>query len=362
MPRLSAPSARSASKRRHRWEATRSSALRARLPSNCWASPPPCTRRCRPRPSSEQGRMRSGGCGARRRRLTRATAFTRSRGSRYSTRLAATPWPGSPQHHGLDTAALEYYQGQYHDLQLQERVDVTEQQYMRMARGKYGALTGGALALGAVAAGADDATVLAFREAGIQMGVAALIASEERLFWGEGGETGRALNKSKLYPVVAALQHGTPPRSGARRLLFQARDGAGRPRGHPPGAGGRGRPPPDTHRAGPDETERHRSARRDRVDDTPARWLGRDRQRTHGRTMGMKRTLRDFDWQGKRALVRVDFNVPFERGTTRISATCAYAGPCRPSNTCAGEGASVVSARTRTGRRQRSPNSNSAPT
>ena len=109
----------------------------------------------------------------------------------------------------LDTAALEYYQGQYHDLQLQERVDVTEQQYMRMARGKYGALTGGALALGAVAAGADEATGLAFREAGIQMGVAALIASEERLFWGQGGETGRALNKSKLYPVVAALQHGT---------------------------------------------------------------------------------------------------------------------------------------------------------
>ena len=109
----------------------------------------------------------------------------------------------------LDTAALEYYQGQYHDLQLQERVDVTEQQYMRMARGKYGALIGGALALGAVAAGADEATVQAFREAGIEMGVASLIASEERLFWGEGGQAGRALNKSKLYPVVAALQHGT---------------------------------------------------------------------------------------------------------------------------------------------------------
>ncbi len=109
----------------------------------------------------------------------------------------------------LDTAALEYYQGQYHDLQLQERVDVTDQQYMRMARGKYGALIGGALALGAVAAGADEATVLAFREAGIEMGIASLIASEERVFWGEGAGTGRALNKSKLYPVVAALQHGT---------------------------------------------------------------------------------------------------------------------------------------------------------
>ncbi len=32
-----------------------------------------------------------------------------------------------------------------------------------------------------------------------------------------------------------------------------------------------------------------------------------------------KQTVRDVDWAGKRALVRVDFNVPFERGTTRIS-------------------------------------------
>lgn len=109
----------------------------------------------------------------------------------------------------LDTAALEYYQGQHHDLQLQERVDVTEQQYMRMARGKHGALMGGALALGAVSAGADEAAVQAFREAGVALGVALLISSEERVFWGEGGETGRALNKSKLYPVATALQHGT---------------------------------------------------------------------------------------------------------------------------------------------------------
>ncbi len=32
-----------------------------------------------------------------------------------------------------------------------------------------------------------------------------------------------------------------------------------------------------------------------------------------------KMTVRDIDWRGKRALVRVDFNVPSERGTTRIS-------------------------------------------
>ncbi|MEK9658689.1 MAG: phosphoglycerate kinase [Chloroflexota bacterium] len=32
-----------------------------------------------------------------------------------------------------------------------------------------------------------------------------------------------------------------------------------------------------------------------------------------------KKTVRDIAWSGKRALVRVDFNVPFERGSTRIS-------------------------------------------
>ena len=35
--------------------------------------------------------------------------------------------------------------------------------------------------------------------------------------------------------------------------------------------------------------------------------------------MTTKQTVRNIDWRGKRALVRVDFNVPFERGTTRIS-------------------------------------------
>ncbi|MEX2598153.1 MAG: phosphoglycerate kinase [Dehalococcoidia bacterium] len=32
-----------------------------------------------------------------------------------------------------------------------------------------------------------------------------------------------------------------------------------------------------------------------------------------------KKSVRDIAWQGKRALVRVDFNVPYERGTNRIS-------------------------------------------
>ena len=109
----------------------------------------------------------------------------------------------------LDAAALGYYEGQHLDLQLQERVDVTLQQYMRMARGKHGALMGGAVALGACAAGADSNAIEAWREAGVRLGTGALIASEVRAIWGGDTDVGRALNKSKLYPVAAALEMGT---------------------------------------------------------------------------------------------------------------------------------------------------------
>ncbi|MCY4582985.1 MAG: phosphoglycerate kinase [Chloroflexi bacterium] len=56
----------------------------------------------------------------------------------------------------------------------------------------------------------------------------------------------------------------------------------------------------------------------------------------------MKRMLRDFDWQGKRALVRVDFNVPFERGTTRISDDVRIREALPTIEYLRGQGASVV--------------------
>ena len=56
----------------------------------------------------------------------------------------------------------------------------------------------------------------------------------------------------------------------------------------------------------------------------------------------MKRTLRDFGWQGKRALVRVDFNVPFERGTTRISDDVRIREALPTIEHLRGQGASVI--------------------
>ena len=109
----------------------------------------------------------------------------------------------------LDSAALKYYEGQYMELTFQERVDVTEAQYLTMAQAKHGALAGGAAALGARAAGAPDALADAFGAFGERLGVAAQIAEDVRVLWGTGQTVGRALNKSKLYPVVHAFEHAS---------------------------------------------------------------------------------------------------------------------------------------------------------
>ncbi len=89
----------------------------------------------------------------------------------------------------LDAAALRYYEGQYMELTFQERVDITEAQYHKMALGKHGALVGGAMALGALAARASEGVVDAFRSFGEQLGSP---CRSPTTFHSSGEETRRA--------------------------------------------------------------------------------------------------------------------------------------------------------------------------
>ena len=112
----------------------------------------------------------------------------------------------------LDATALRFYEGQFLELTYQERLDVLEPQYLKMAEAKYGSLVGGAMTIGAHAAGASEATAEAFRRCGELLGVAAQIRQDEEAMWdesGPGGAAARVLNKSKLLPVVHALEKGT---------------------------------------------------------------------------------------------------------------------------------------------------------
>lgn len=110
----------------------------------------------------------------------------------------------------LDSIALSYYEGQYVELAYQERVDITVQQYSRMVRSKRGALVGGACALGGRIAGVQDDRVSSLRDLGEVIGEAAQIGADIREIWNaNAAPAGRILNKSKLYPVVDVLEHGT---------------------------------------------------------------------------------------------------------------------------------------------------------
>jgi len=119
----------------------------------------------------------------------------------------------------LDSTALRFYEGQFLELTFQERIDILESQYMKMAEAKYGTLIGGSMALGALTNGGDDQTVDALRRAGELIGVAAQLTDDLRQLTSSPGTEGpaaRVLNKSKLFPVVRALETATLPQ---KRLL-----------------------------------------------------------------------------------------------------------------------------------------------
>ena len=110
----------------------------------------------------------------------------------------------------LDDLALRYYEGQYIELTYQERIDITSAQYSTMARSKRGALLGGTTALGARVAGASEDTAATFWQLGAIVGEAAQVQADVAALWGKSAAPpGRVLNKTKLYPVVDVLEHGT---------------------------------------------------------------------------------------------------------------------------------------------------------
>ncbi len=119
----------------------------------------------------------------------------------------------------LDQACLSLCEGQYMDLQFQERLLVTIPEYRDMIGRKTGALTGCAAASGALAAAADPALLDRFQEWGSRLGMAWQITQDTADFWGEHGDgmtAGNALNKKKSLPLLYTLEKGS---TAAKREL-----------------------------------------------------------------------------------------------------------------------------------------------
>ncbi|HAZ27465.1 TPA: hypothetical protein DCY67_02450 [Candidatus Acetothermia bacterium] len=132
--------------------------------------------------------------------------------------------------HALVEATLAMIEGQARDVAL-ERQPAEVEAYLGMARRKTGALLGGALALGAIAAGRSDLTAGHLRT-GEALGMAFQVRDDWLGLWGEPDRVGKPVGADlargkRSFPIVWALERdpslgdllpGTAPAEALRRL------------------------------------------------------------------------------------------------------------------------------------------------
>ena len=110
----------------------------------------------------------------------------------------------------LDRACLTLCEGQYMDLEFQDRMMVTSAAYFDMIARKTGALTGCSAESGALAAGADEPVCARFRDMGRKMGMAWQVSRDIADLWGGEGDgmtASNVLNKKKSLPLMHALEN-----------------------------------------------------------------------------------------------------------------------------------------------------------
>lgn len=113
----------------------------------------------------------------------------------------------------LAEATARMIEGQADDIAFESRRSVSVEECVAMCAAKTGALLGAAASIGAVLAGAPDATVGALRDFGSHLGLAFQAVDDLLGIWGDPARTGKPAGndlrrRKKSLPVVAALAAG----------------------------------------------------------------------------------------------------------------------------------------------------------
>lgn len=114
--------------------------------------------------------------------------------------------------------------GQHLDMDFEDRSAVTPEEYLTMIDGKTAALLAFAGEAGALMAGADERSILAFRQTGRAVGLAFQMLDDILGIWGDPAKTGKPVGadiraKKKSFPVAYALSQ---PASEELRALYAA--------------------------------------------------------------------------------------------------------------------------------------------
>jgi len=110
----------------------------------------------------------------------------------------------------LDRTCLTLCQGQYLDMALEGRVDISEESYLEMIGAKTASLIAASTELGALVAGAADNTER-YREFGWQLGLAFQMVDDILGIWGDPQSTGKPAasdirSRKMTLPVIFALR------------------------------------------------------------------------------------------------------------------------------------------------------------
>jgi geranylgeranyl diphosphate synthase type I len=143
--------------------------------------------------------------------------------------LEASPDTGPAASAALADATAAMIAGQADDIAFEKRRNVTVEQCTAMSAAKTGALLGCASSIGAILAGAPDATVGALRDYGRHLGLAFQAVDDLLGIWGDPDTTGKpagtdlALRKKSM-PVVSALAAGGAEADELRSLILGSED------------------------------------------------------------------------------------------------------------------------------------------
>lgn len=126
--------------------------------------------------------------------------------------------------HIVDEATLRLCEGQYKDIDYEQRLDLQLSEYLGMASAKTGALFEAACHLGALVGTDDERQIDSLRHFGEKLGLAYQIRDDMLGIWGKGEATGKphgsdVRQRKKSLPIVYALSKA---RGEQRALLLKA--------------------------------------------------------------------------------------------------------------------------------------------